>query len=202
MRVARVSAWVTLGLLAVLGCGGKSAMDARPDQDAEGQVAAARERAPLPEALAAAPAAAARKIIYNHTLELLVADFETARQELARLVEVHGGYVASSEVGGSPGSPRAGQWVVRVPVAKSAAFVEAAVRLGEPTRQQSDAQDVTDEFTDLEARLKNKRVEEERLVEHLKTSTGKLEDILAIERELARVRGEIEQTQGRLQKLG
>jgi tellurite resistance protein len=61
----------------------------------------------------------------------------------------------------------------------------------------SDAQDVTEEFYDVDARLRNKRVEEQRLVEHLKKSTARLQDILAVEREISRVRGEIEQMEGR-----
>src|SRR5262249_28415313 len=69
------------------------------------------------------------------------------------------------------------------------------------TNTKHDSQDITDEFYDLEARLKNKQVEEKRLLEHLQKSTGKLEDILAVEKELTRVRGEIEFVQGRLQKL-
>jgi hypothetical protein len=142
-----------------------------------------------------------RRVIQNATLDLLVEDFEAARQALMGLVEEHQWFVAGSEVGGSPGAPRSGHWIVRVPVVKFAPFVAAAVRLGESVRNRTDAQDVTDQFVDLDARLKNKRTEEERLLDHLKKSTGKLEDILTVERELSRVRGEIEQTQGRLQKL-
>ena len=58
------------------------------------------------------------------------------------------------------------------------------------------------EYYDLEARIKNKQQEETRLLKHLADSTGKLEDILAVERELTRVRGEIEQMQGRIRYLG
>jgi hypothetical protein len=60
---------------------------------------------------------------------------------------------------------------------------------------------VTEEFFDLEARIRNKQEEEKRLLKHLSESTGKLEDILAVERELSRVRGEVEQMQGRLRFL-
>jgi hypothetical protein len=63
-------------------------------------------------------------------------------------------------------------------------------------------QDVSEEFYDLEAREKAKKVEEDRLVKHLADSTGKLDEILAVERELSRVRSEIERMQGRLRVLG
>src|SRR5262249_49841670 len=72
---------------------------------------------------------------------------------------------------------------------------------GELQRNKLDTKDVTEEFFDTETRIKNKQVEEKRLVQHLEKSTGKLEDILAVERELSRVRGEIEQMQGRIQLL-
>ena len=60
---------------------------------------------------------------------------------------------------------------------------------------------MTEEFFDLEARIRNKQEEEKRLLKHLADSTGKLEDILKVESELTRVRGEVEQMQGRLRFL-
>ncbi len=63
------------------------------------------------------------------------------------------------------------------------------------------SQDVTEEYFDLEARIRNKQEEEKRLLKHLADSTGKLEDILKVEAELTRVRGEVEQMQGRLRFL-
>jgi hypothetical protein len=177
---------------AVVGCSSSS-----PVERAQREVAMAQK------AQAPAPAAEAtpRRVIHTATLELLVDDIEAARQTLLRLVEDSKGFVAGSETGDSPGTSRSGHWTVRVPVAKYSEFMDAAGRLGETLHVRTDAQDVTEQFVDIEARLKNKRVEEERLQEHLKSSTGKLEDILSVERELARVRGEIEQAQGRLQKL-
>jgi hypothetical protein len=55
-------------------------------------------------------------------------------------------------------------------------------------------------YYDLRARINNKRQEEECLLEHLKKSTGSLKDILAVEENLSRVRGEIERMQGHLQR--
>jgi hypothetical protein len=163
--------------------------------------AALRENAPPKEAQAAEGETTARRVVHTANLELLVDDFEPARKELLRLVADNKGFVAASETGGSPGVPRSGRWTLRIPVAKYPEFMDAAGHLGEALHVRTDAQDVTEQFVDLDARLKNKRVEEDRLQEHLKASTGKLEEILTVERELARVRGEIEQSQGRLQKL-
>src|SRR5205807_9127763 len=54
---------------------------------------------------------------------------------------------------------------------------------------------------DLEARLANKRTEEQRLLRHMSESPARLTDILAVEKELSRVREEAERMQGRLQVL-
>jgi hypothetical protein len=92
-------------------------------------------------------------------------------------------------------------WRVRVPVVHFGAFTSAVARLGEVRQNHVGSQDITEEFMDLEARIRNKREEEKRLLKHLADSTGKLEDILAVEKELSRVRGEAEQMEGRLRFL-
>ena len=74
-------------------------------------------------------------------------------------------------------------------------FVSDLEQLGSVERNNRDAQDVTDAYTDLEARVRNKQSSEERLMSHLEKSTS-LKDTLELERELTRVRGEVEQLQG------
>lgn len=143
----------------------------------------------------------ARKIIQNHNLDVAVEDLEAAEKKLMELVQASGGYISRSEVGSNPGAKRQGSWTLRVPGNKASDIASRIVALGEPMRQSSDARDVSEEFYDLEARIKNKKIEEERLIQHLKDSTGKLVDILAVEKEITRVRGEIEQSQGRLNML-
>jgi hypothetical protein len=63
------------------------------------------------------------------------------------------------------------------------------------------AEDVSEEYVDVTARAENARRLETRLVDLLARRTGKLEDVLAVERELARVREEIERYEGRLRFL-
>jgi hypothetical protein len=155
----------------------------------------------------AAPAAAKpdlqRRIIYNADVQLIVDDLTKAEQELQRLVTEHKGYIAKAEINGSTGQPRNGHWRLRVPGDHLQPCLEALTKLGVPQKNSTDSRDVTEEYYDLEARIKNKKVEESRLQGYLedKKATSKLEDILAIERELNRVRGEIEQAEGRLRLL-
>ena len=99
------------------------------------------------------------------------------------------------------GAQRTATWRVRVPVDRFEDFVRQISRLGEVRTSHIGSQDVTEEYFDLEARIRNKQEEEKRLLKHLADSTGKLEDILKVEHELTRVRGEIEQMQGRLRFL-
>jgi hypothetical protein len=163
----------------------------------EASAASANRTAPEVPAAEAMP----RRIIYTAEVNLVAEDLSKAEQALRRLVKEHRGYLAEDEVAGSPGQPRSGHWKVRVPVDRFDAFMAQAQKLGELQRVHTDSQDVSEEFYDLKARLANKQVEERRLLDHLRGSTAKLTDILAVERELSRVRGEVEQLQGRIRYL-
>ena len=120
---------------------------------------------------------------------------------LAATTDYVDGYLARMEVAGSPGLPRSGRWTARVPGARFEAFLDAVAGLGELVSRKLDSQDVTEEFFDTEARIKAKRVEEARMLKNLEESTGSLKDILEVEHELSRVRGEVEQLEGRLRLL-
>jgi hypothetical protein len=167
------------------------------------------DRAEVPvrgAAQAAAPAPAQdiqRKIIYNATLQLIVADLATADESLQQIVKEHNGYIAQADLLGTTGEPRRGHWRLRVPADRLRHCVEAILKLGVPQQNSTDSRDVTEEYVDLEARLNNKKKEEATLQGYLadKKAISKLEDILKIEQELSRVRGEIEQAEGRLRLL-
>lgn len=142
-----------------------------------------------------------RKIIYTATVDLVVENLSAGQTKLTNLVKANGGYIAETNVGGASGSQRTGSWKVRVPVDKYEAFMAGAARLGELQNINSTSQDVTAEYYDVAARIKNKQVEEARLQDLLKKATGKLSEVLQVEKELSRVRGEIEQSQGRIRVL-
>jgi hypothetical protein len=117
------------------------------------------------------------------------------------MVENARGYIAEQSMTGSPGSRRTQHWKLRVPVERFESFVAAVMPLGELEEYSRTAQDVTAEYYDVEARIKNKKLEEQTLIKILEERSGKLEDVLKIEIELSRVRGEIEQMQGRIRLL-
>jgi hypothetical protein len=79
--------------------------------------------------------------------------------------------------------------------------VDSVVSLGELERNSRTSQDITEQFYDIEARIKNKKVEEQTLNKILQERSGKLEDVLKVEVELSRVRGETEQLEGKIRVL-
>ncbi len=149
-----------------------------------------------------APPALPRKIIYNAQIALVVESLNGFEAKVNALVKGAEGYISQTDQSSVTDAQRNASWTIRVPVERFDTFLAAVSRLGELQRSHLDSQDVTMEFYDIEARIANKQKEETRLLKHLADSTGKLEDILAVERELTRVRGEIEQMQGRIRYLG
>lgn len=147
-----------------------------------------------------------RKIIYTADVELGIEDFEPIPSQVEKLAKQFDGYVANSTVTTLPHRPRSGQWTIRVPVERYHEFLTAVQGLAVPGRDEvrrvsSDSRDVSEEYYDLETRIRNKKTQEKRLLELLADATGKLEEVLSVERELARVREEIERMEGRLRVL-
>ena len=206
----RVCCLLSLMLATTLGCGTaeyggqtmpKSAAmkrDVTSASPSEASVAGGEEK---PQGAMPGVDALRRKIIYTATLELVVEDFEPVQSQVEALVKRSQGYVAHSAVSGMPGRPRSGQWTIRVPVDRYDGFLAAARELGEVQSVKSDSKDVSEEFYDVEARIRNKEQEEQRLLKLLAEATGKLKDVLEVEREVSRVRGEVEQLKGRLRVL-
>ncbi len=145
--------------------------------------------------------AIARKIIYDAQIDLIVESVDPVAKKVAGLVQDARGYIAEQTVTGSPGSQRSMRWKIRVPVEQFESLVASIVLLGETERNNRTSQDVTEQYYDIEARIKNKRVEEQTLNKILQERSGKLEDVLKIEIELSRVRGEIEQLEGKIRVL-
>ena len=144
-----------------------------------------------------------RKIVFTAQVDVVVEDIGKAHHGLSTMiasVEQTGGYLSHQELQGATGSPRRGTWTIRVPQPQFDNFMTDVEQLGELQRSSRDAQDVTEAYTDLDARLRNMQASEQRLLGHLER-TGDLKDTLEVERELSRVRGEVERLQGQLNVL-
>lgn len=135
----------------------------------------------------------------NASVEVAVLDSAIAR--VRHLAGALGGYVANTTVNGGRDQVASAAVELKLPAARFDQAVAGLEPLGDVESVSVEAQDVGEELVDLEARIANARRLEARLVELLATRTGKLEDVLAVERELARVREEVERLEGRLRYL-
>ncbi len=142
-----------------------------------------------------------RMITYQVTMIVEVKEFEEAKTRLLSLVEQAGGYVAGASATNAPGGPQRGNLTLKVPAAKLSQVLERVRALGRVTREDLSTEEVTDQVVDLEARLRNSRATEQRLIEVLKNRTGKVGDVLEVEREISRTRQEIERMEAQRQNL-
>lgn len=136
---------------------------------------------------------AVRAPILIYTAELIMAVFEV-NASLARVEEL------ARELGGFLARRDDSAITIRVPAAR---FDEALKRIegfGDVLHRNVHTEDVTEEFLDIEIRLRNARAVRDRL-EKLLEKAVKIEESIQLERELARVAGEIERMEGRLKYL-
>ncbi len=144
---------------------------------------------------------ASRLIIRTGQASIEVDSLEPSMAELRRIVQRAGGFVADASVQSGRNQLRSATLELKVPAARFDELSEGLQPLGRLQFVNVGAEDVSEEFVDLTARAVNGRRLEDRLVELLRTRTGKLQDVLTVERELARVREEIERMEGRLRFL-
>jgi hypothetical protein len=147
------------------------------------------------------PAARAPRIIRTASLRSVAKDFDTARASVERIASGAGGYVGTLNVSGARPSSRTLTAIVHVPADRLAGTVAALRALGEVVEESQGAADVSEQLVDLEARLANSRNTEQRMNELLRTRTGRLSDVLEAEREVARVREEIERLDAQRKNL-
>ena len=209
---------LTLGLIllalvsALIGCAAPARQANMADQGVTQSAAMPAEQPPAQEAKATTGGSAAgvtddaeRMIIRTANLSVVVTDAAQAQQFVVNTVNTLGGYVADSSAWREGEQLRA-RMVVRVPAEKLDALL-AAIK-GQAVRVQQEnitGQDVTEEYSDLNAQLTNleaTEVELRELLTEVRQKTQKAEDVLAVYRELTNIRGQIEQVKGRMQYLG
>ena len=156
---------------------------------------------PTTSGTSTAPPSIDRQIIYRATINLQVKSFAECDREIGARVKAAGGYIAQFQEDRSYGNQRGGRWTVRLPAAGFTDFLEAVSKLGIAERRDVQSQDVTEEYVDLEARLKNKQALEARLLDLVAKRGDGIKDVIALENEMNRVTEEIERLQGKLRYL-
>lgn len=144
---------------------------------------------------------ASNMIIRNGSVRIQVDSIEPAIDRLRALAISLGGVVGGLSIQAGERQVRSATLELKIPAARFDTAMSGMPAMGKVETSQSSAEDVGEEFFDVTARVANAKRLEQRLITLLTTRTGKLEDVLAVERELARVREEIERYEGRIRFL-
>ncbi len=131
-------------------------------------------------------------VIRTAALHIITKEFENARAATEEIVRRHQGHIANLATSGQRDAARALAATLRIPAGRLDAALAELKKLGRVEQESQGGQEVTQQYVDLVARLSNARNTEQRLIEVLRERTGKVADILAVEKEIARVREEIE----------
>jgi hypothetical protein len=172
-------------------------------ESAPGAVGGANQRKTASDAVQAQDAA--RMIVYTGSLSLQVNDTADTVNKINDLLKNVNGYIASKSLVAYGKDKLRGTISVRIPAAALDTTLPQIKALGVKVLKEDQASnDVTEEYTDLDARRKNLEayeVELQKLLETVRERTGKAEDILAVYNQLTEVRGQIEQIRGRQKYL-
>jgi hypothetical protein len=140
-------------------------------------------------------------LVRTGRLMLSATDFESARRRFEAIVAEAGGFMGQVVVSGGPRDRRSLSATVRVPSAQFEKTLGALRTIGVVTSESQNGEDVTQQSVDLDARLSNARASEARLKTILEQRTGRLSDVLDVEREISRVRGEVERMEAERKSL-
>lgn len=179
------------------GGGGTGGSGASAIADFDAKIA----QAPLPD-LPDGPIAGSSRVIKNISLEIRIKKDEFQRQfaRAGSLAEQFGGFVTNSQVSETDGKLASGTLTIRVP---SNRFEEAVGRLkglGKVTAEDRSGQDVSKEFVDLEARLKQAKTEEAFFLRMMDQAKN-ISDMIQVQSQLSGVQLRIEEIQGQLNYL-
>ena len=196
MRSANALILLSTVLLA-FSCGGGARNEAMIAGDMDGAAEATKALSARSEAAIAPPTD--RKIIRTGELRFEVKDLDVARAAILDQVGASSGYVEGDDRS-DWGNALAMTLRVRIPAGKFDAFVTSLEGLGDLQSQSINAQDVTAQWVDVEARLNAKKEVETRYLEIMKQAKT-VTEVLEVERELGNVRAEIESMEAQMKTL-
>ena len=140
-----------------------------------------------------------RLMIQSAELSILVESVELQAHGVARIAEEKKGFIVSSQVYNLNTIPQA-TVMIRVPAVEFEGVLGELRTFGQVTSESVNGQDVTAEYVDLDAELKNLRATEAQFLEIMKKAQ-RIEDVLAVQRELTNTRSSIERIEGRMKYL-
>lgn len=147
------------------------------------------------------PATSANMLIRTATASIEVDSLEPAIAAVKKLAARLGGYVANSAIEAGKNRLRSALLEMKIPAPRFEDVLTGLEPIGKLESVNVSAQDVGEEYVDVDARMQNARRLEARFIDLLANRTGKLKDVLSVEEAVARVRGEIERYEGRIRYL-
>ena len=204
LRVRRLSPWIlaAAGVVLVL------LMVSGPELTGRRQAASlSQESRSVEMARTAIPSASETEkpnrplIARTAQLQLTTHEFDKLRPSLDEILKRHGGYVGQLDIRSPRGSGRSLEATLRMPADRLEAVITEFKKLGRVESESQSGEEVTQQYVDLEARLSNARNAERRLTDLLSQRAGKLADVLAVEVEIDRTRGEIERMEAERKNL-
>jgi len=147
------------------------------------------------------PLPQAPMIARSVSLSIIVKDFPAARIALDDIFARHHAYAADLKASTVENSARSLTASLRVPASDLAPTLAELKALGRVQEETQNGEEVTQQHADLVARLKNSRETEQRLQAILANRAGKMSDVLEVEQEISRVRGEVESMEAELKNL-
>ena len=160
-------------------------------------------------ATTAQPNISAEKIIYSGYVNLETTAFDQSLTALSQTVAQNGGFIQDSNVQGNTRYNNDGttsvvdrwaSYTIRIPSENFESFMAMTNGIGNVTSSNRNAQNVTSQYTDYEARLSSLTIQEERLLDMLK-QTKDLDSLITLEARLSEVRYEIESIERNLRNL-
>ncbi len=144
-----------------------------------------------------------QRVIQDATLELRIkpGSFDEVYGRAVSMAEGQGGYLLSSHAG-SPGDEaiQTGTLVVRVPADRYLKVLDEFRKLGSVQQIQTSSQDVSDEFVDLQARLRNQQAQQAVLLDLMRRAQT-IQESIAVQNQLSQVTQEMERIEGRIRFL-
>jgi Domain of unknown function (DUF4349) len=141
------------------------------------------------------------KIARTISLNLSVSDFAHARSLVDKIVKSYAGYTAYMTVSSPKDASQSLIANIGIPAAQCDAALNEFRAMGRIEEERQSSEEVTAQSQDLDIRLKNARETEARLNDILRIRTGKVSDVLDVEKEMARVREGIERTESEQKRL-
>lgn len=141
-----------------------------------------------------------QKIIQRASLRVEVEDFQTSSDALNLIVERSDGFISDSHSYVTDTGRKRGDITLRVPSDNFILVIAEIGQLGTVKSKQISGEDVTEQYIDLKARLNNSERQERRLLEILEMANN-TEEVLEVEREIWRIRGDIERLTGQINYL-